>query len=391
VSTQLRDLLDDLATDARGYSDADLAIATARRRIAIRRVAVPVLAAVLVAALAFAANIVRTDVGPPVGMSPVPTRVAGYPARISEPAHPRPLPKAPGGHAAFLWSPCDYSCLPYLVMEDGRQFVLTRAAGGTPTSDYTLSPDGEWLGLRTSTGYEMRRLTDGRVLSIPDSGWGELSPWAWSPNGEWLLLGRNSAGDVDHFVQIKLGDHGSWRRVAPPADVVVAMDNDGALIGWVSPGDRPQSLPELTIVRNGESTVARRFTVRLPPNSRDLIRKGEVIDSFRLRLGPDGQSGLLVLEHPTDPFDSWPARTGVLTVDLNLGEVTGRIDLPVPGGGQSARRWEVRANLAGGVLLVHWTPGRTELVVLNTVTGQRVVATTFPADADVSARAATWA
>jgi hypothetical protein len=396
VSTRLRDLLDDLATDARDYGDGDRAVATARRRVTARRIAVPAVAAATVAALILAVGVVRgslrLDVGPPGGPSNATGPVPGYPARITEPADPQPLPHAPGGLAAFLWSPCDYSCRPYLVMTDGRQFALPRSPAGTPTEAYTLSPDGGWLGRPMDDGYELLRLADGRVLSIPDEeGWGELDPWAWSPNSEWFLLGRNNAGDVDHFVLTNLRDGSAPRRVAPPPDGVVAMNNAGDLIGWIQPDDRRGALPELTIVRNGESTVDRRIAVRLPPNATDMFRdNGEAIRPFRLRLGPDDRSGLLIVDHPETLGDLTRYPAAVLHVDLSTGLVTGRIDLPEAGDGTTGRAWNVDATLPGGALIVHWPAGRTELVVLNTVTGELVVATTLPPDADIAVRAEVW-
>jgi hypothetical protein len=393
VTGRLRDLLDDLATDARDYGDGDRAVATARRRVTARRVAVPAVVAVTMAALVLAIGVVRgslrLDVGPPGDPSSAPPAVPDYPARIAEPVNPEPLPRAPGGRAAFLWSPaCAGPCQAYLVMTDGRQFAVPRTVG-PPAYDYTLSPDGTWLGGPAVTGYELRALTDGALISIVDTGEGDLTPWAWSPDGEWFLLARHMAGDVYHFVRVNLTDR-SVRRIASPEDGVVAINNDGDLICWVYPGNKARQLPELTIVRSDGSTVDERITVRLPPNATDLIRDGEVVESYWLRLGPDGESGLLVLNRPNGPDDYVPPRTGLLGVDLNLGFVTGRIDLQPVGNGGPAKPWEVKASLAGGVLFTHWPAGWTELVILNTVTGERVVATTLPHGAQVAVRASTW-
>jgi hypothetical protein len=109
-----------------------------------------------------------------------------------------------------------------------------------------------------------------------------------------------------------------------------------------------------------------------------LLRAGETLESGLFRLGPSDGAGLIVIVGP--PY-GWPA--GYLGLDLSAdGQVWGRVDLPASAasGAEGDGVWEVSANLAGGVMLVHWAPDRTEIVRLHDVTGERTVVTVLPVD-----------
>jgi hypothetical protein len=388
MSARLRDLLDDLASGARGYGDPDVAVATARRRVAVRRVAVPLVAAAAVAILAAVLTSPavrdRFDSGPEIGTTP--DARPDYPDRVTVPERADPVPDTPlTGSASFVYAPCPRDCDPYLVMQDGTQYRLPRPDIGPPDHGYTLSPDGRWLGRPTASGFELRDLRGGR-MPVPDGGPGVTEAWVWTPDSRTVLLARHVDGAVDHYVLVDLYG-GSPVRVAPPPARVVAIRNTGELVVWKG-GGKSHPLPVLGLIPRGQSTVADELPVRLPPDaSGDLMRAGERLTGA-LYLGPTGDAGVLVVNAGVPRNDIyWPA--GVVGLELSAGaNLTGRADLPVSTGTGSGdwHVWEVANNLAGGVVLLHWEQGRTEIVVLNDVNGERVVATVLPGDSQVRVR-----
>jgi hypothetical protein len=390
MSARLRDLLDDMATDARGYGDPDRAVASARRRVTARRVAVPLVAAAAVAILAavLSSPAVRdgADRGPEIGTTP--DAHPEYPDRVTVPNNAERLPDSPlSKPAAFVYAPCPRDCDPYLVLPDATQYRLPRPDIGPPDHGYSLSPDGRWLGWPTAAGFQLRDLVGGQAISISDSGPGVTEAWVWAPDSRTVLLARHHDGAVVHYLLWSL--HGGARmRLAPPPATVVAIRNNGDLIGWVAGGE-PDQLPVLGIIPHGQSTVVERLAVRLPPNAGgDLFRAGERFMMDALYLSPADGSGVLVVNAAQPRYDTyWPA--GVLGLELaGGGYVSGRIDMPLSTGAGPGdwHVWEVANNLAGGVVLLHWQQGRTEIVVLNEVNGDRVVATVLPGDSQVRVR-----
>jgi hypothetical protein len=388
MSARLRDLLDDLAADAHGYGDPDAAVATARRRVAVRRAAVPLAAAVVVALVALLASPAvrdRFDSGPDIGATPDP--YPDYPDRVTVPERAEPLPEWHLNQAAsFIYAPCPRTCDAYLVMPDGTQHRLRRPDIGPPTYGYSLSPDGRWLGRPTASGFELRDLVDGRAISISDTGPGVTNAWVWAPDSRSVLLARHQDGAVDHYLLWSLYDQSSRRVETPPIEVV-AMRNTGDLVGWVS-GGGPDQLPVLGLVPRGQSIVAEQWPVHLPPGaSGDLFRPGERF-SGAVYLDPTGDNAALVV-NAAEPRDGthWPS--GVVFVDLSAGaRATTRLDLSVTTGAGAPdwHVWEVANNPGGGLLLLHWQQGRTEVVRLDDVNGSVSVATVLPADAQVSVR-----
>jgi hypothetical protein len=389
MSAPLRDLLDDLATEARGYGDPDRAVGTARRRVAVRRVAVPLVAAAVVALLAAVltspAMRGRLDSGPEIGTTP--DAHPQYPDRVTGPENAERLPESPlSGPAAFVYAPCPRECDPYLVMPDGTPYRLPRPDRGPPDYGYSLSPDGRWLGWPTAAGFQLRDLVGGQAISISDSGPGVTEAWVWAPDSRTVLLARHHDGTVAHYLLWSL--HGGSRtRLAPSPATVVAMRNTGDLVAWISRAE-PDRLPVLGLIPHGQSTVAEELPLRFPPDaSGDLLRAGETFTGA-LYLGPTGDSGVLVVNAAGPQSDNyWPA--GVVGLELaDGGTMTGRTELPVSTGAGSGdwHVWQVANNLAGGVVLLHWEQDRTEIVVLNDVTGERVVATVLPAHSQVRVR-----
>ena len=399
MRSRLSGLLDDLATEARRYGDPERAVATARRREAVRRVAVPLAAAALVLAAIAPVVLGRDPGGSPVtpsSPSPNEPAVAGYPARVTLPDPAEPLPESPTGAAAFVYSPCARTCDPYLVLPDGRQYGLVRHRLGPPTYGYTLSPDGVWLG-RPSTatdGFTVRNLTTGRTLTIPDTGPGVTAAWAWAPSGRWLLLARHVDGTVDHYLLVDVVAGGGPRRLEPKgalaADTVMGVRDDGDLLVVLSGPDRPGLLPEYGIVDGRTAALIDRFAVTLPPGGGPLVREGERPIAMSLRFGPGG-GAILTIGGPSNEPDLPGRPTGYLSFAISEGQrgrVWARTDLPVSAGSSAEPGgvWDVMAYQIGAVMLVHWLPDRTEIVLQNDVDGRRIVATTLPTDSQLVLR-----
>ncbi len=391
MSTQLRGLLADLASQAPNYADPHRALAEARERRNRRRTVAPLVAFIAVALLVAVPVLYRLDrSAAPVGTDATPGPVEGYPARVVPPRQAVPLPQAPlGSAAAFVYAPCFRDCDPYLVLSDGRQYGLERPHIGPPVYGYTLSPDGVWLGSPVANGFQLRNLVTGRTHELPDAGPGVTEASAWSPDGTKLLLARHDDPVVDHYVLVDVTDAGPAKaRQFSPEQIpgwVRGLRNDGDVVTWAS-GGANGSLPTLAIVDSDTATERARFTLKMPPDAQ-LLRPGETLEFGPFFLGLSDDAGRFVIN---GPLHDRP--TGYLGVDLaNDGHVWGRTDLPPSAahGHDGDGVWSV-AGLVGGVLLIHSAPDQTEIVLMNDINGERTVATTLPADSMLVVRSAPW-
>jgi hypothetical protein len=158
------------------------------------------------------------------------------------------------------------------------------------------------------------------------------------------------------------------------------------VVAWVS-GDTVGSTPSLAIVDSSTAAVRTGFRLQMPPNSQ-LMRPDETLQFGPFYLGPSDDSGLLVIHGPVSGGGDVLRPTGFLGVDLAGGLIWGRSDLPpsAASGGHGDGVWSVHANLAGGVLLIHSAPDRTEIVQMNDLTGARTVATTLPVESQLVLR-----
>ena len=399
MSAQLRGLLIDLANQAPNYADSQRAMVDARLRRNRRRVVAPIVAFLAVAVLVAVPVLSSYDrPAAPVDTGvTLPGPVAGYPTRAVPPQDAEPLPYAPlGSAAAFVYAPCARDCAPYLVLSDGRQYGLDGPPFGPPASGYTISPDGVWLGWSADGGFQLRNLATGRAHFIADSTLGVTDAWAWSPDSSQLLLGRHVDGTVDHYLLV---DVAALAAIATPSGNITtfllyplflpgefpgtpyAVRNDGDIVVWASGGGGDE-LPTLAIVDSDTRTERARFTLQMPPDSQ-LLRPGESLQFGPFFLGPSDDTGLVVI----GALDALSVlrETGYVGVDLAAGRIVGRNDLPVPELRvlHDDEVWHVVANLGGGVLLIHRTSDRTEIVQMNDVTGVRTIATTLPVDSQV--------
>ncbi|WP_062346391.1 hypothetical protein [Herbidospora yilanensis] len=221
-----REAYRDLADDARDYGDPDRAIDTAGRRRAARWSAVAV-AAVVIA--------VFTWLRP----QPEPATVFHKPPYASARAH-------------SLYSACRTGCSTMLRLTDGRDIEIGIDTIHPP-GNYTISPDGRWLGVPDGGGYLLSDLLGGPDLRIPAELSGVYGPWVWAADSSRIILANHRDGDVFHYLDVDLRTGQVTRPVVPEGNEIVGLTGGGDLI--LLP---PQKVTdELTLTVAGRSVVFR--------------------------------------------------------------------------------------------------------------------------------------
>lgn len=127
---------------------------------------------------------------------------------IVPPRQPQGLPAGPVGAGALVYRACREGCPTFLLTTYGTQYLLGERTINPP-GNFTLSPDGRWLGTPTTGGgYEVRDLqgTSIHTMRPPVSGDAEsaYSPWAWSADSQRLVLGYHASGDVSAYTDVDL-------------------------------------------------------------------------------------------------------------------------------------------------------------------------------------------
>jgi hypothetical protein len=364
VSDQIRTLLADLAEAAGRYPDPERAVAAARRYRRRRFVVVSAVVAVLLTVGA-SVPLLRSRPAPPG-----PPIEPGYPATVAPPARSEKLPSGAVGPASFVYAPCPRDCAALVVLPDGRQYELPTPDRREPLDGVTLSPNGAWLGWRDGGQVILRNLVTGNSQSVDAA----TDPWYWSPDSGWLLVADQHGINVDDLVLLDLAHGGSQRRVpARRCDAIVGVTDDGDILRWVSGGDVAGLLPVLGFCDPATGDVRREVRVTLAPEAGALLNPGETVTARVAYLGPGGETAILFV---TDQRRAeYAAAIALLEVDLGDGHVMTRLDLPVPEVPDgSSGLWAPAAYLPGGVVLLHGLPQRTEIALLNPVTGTRTIA-----------------
>ncbi|MGW2161368.1 hypothetical protein [Nonomuraea sp. NPDC001699] len=122
---------------------------------------------------------------------------------VEPPAQAPTLPSSgPVGRGALVYTACPSRCPTFLLLADGRQYLLGERTV-SPPGNLTLSPDGRWLGRPADGGYEVRDLLGGAVhrLEPPTGGDADsaYSPWVWSADSRRLIVGYHASGDVRSY------------------------------------------------------------------------------------------------------------------------------------------------------------------------------------------------
>lgn len=218
----------DLEGQAGNYADADRAWQDARRRRANRRTAV-VAALVAVVLVGGAVGTFRLFDGRQVA-EPVDRGVR----KIVPPDSATSLPvDAAVGVGVMVYDACLYDCPTFLVAEDGRQYLLGQQVAPSP-GNFTLSPDGTWLGQPDEQGYTVRQLDGTAVVRVPLPPGAEagtrISPWAWSPDSRTLVVGAHRDGDVAQWTRIVLPDAAVSDAPVPKGYEPVGITDTGQLV-----------------------------------------------------------------------------------------------------------------------------------------------------------------
>ncbi|GAA3752063.1 hypothetical protein GCM10022225_40480 [Plantactinospora mayteni] len=391
--SELRDMLGEVAEQAKVYDVTGRAVRVARRRRRAARLA-PVAAAVAVVALGTVAVVgLRPD--PPVGPAAVAVPAVDWlPDRLDVPASgPDPLPASgPVDRGVLVYADLrPGGPAPVLLTEDGRQYRLAEpvtSAQGYSHTRPTLSPDGRWLGEQRDGRYVLRDLTGTARHQLADG----FSPVAWSPESRWLLLTDNLD---ENAPPVRLDVTTGERRPVTGADserwtpVAVLPGGDAVFLGIPKEPTRRTNL-ELRLV--DPAGDAEPTPVQL--NLRWHLRPMESVGTERPRLSPDGRALLFSVVEVADPEQGMPGLDHggeLIRVDLTTNEVR-RIALPyadrpgqpVPSPSRAAvRAWwtEPLGYLPEGVLLrLHTADGAGDaLQVLDPATGVVGTVTELPA------------
>lgn len=345
--TRLSRALDDLATEAGSYASLDAVIAeTGRRRR--RRTVIAAAAAVLAVALGGGVVAARPE-GSPV---PTPHIVAAWPAPD---AAARSLPAdGPVGRGAYAYATGAGS---YLVTEDGRRFTLPNPG--------LLSPDGRWLayGL-VPNRYLVRDLLGGIAWTVTD-GMGGLE---WSADSRWLLLTDGTEPRQKWYLRLDTRD-GARRSSDVPLGFADGVLPSGEILYSADPFMRPAGAdPVLT--RYDPVTGAKAEIPLDVAGGQNLVEPNE--QRLTVLPGP-GDSALLGVYTAT-------GLSALLEYDLGDRHLVARHEIPRESG-----EWLVSGyHPTDGIVLTRCDDTRTDVVLLDPITGRSRTVLTLPGKASVS-------
>jgi WD40-like Beta Propeller Repeat len=401
--TMLKDLLDDVADQAKLYDPSDRALAVVRRRRRIARTAPLVLAAAVAIGLA--------AVSLPLHRSSVDGDAAAtvdwLPQRVAVPEKsPPPLPNdhgvAPG---SVVYQKAGYKTV--LVTEDGRQYQLPRAWTGYVRG---LSPDGRWLVVATEDKVLLRDLSGTDQIELAGGSAGVGKQFSWSPDGRWLALWTakvaNNTEEPDADPRITTLDLDSRKQQTVPISGSVMLTGvldtgDVVVEDRISPDQVTTSTPvRLSILDRETGRVRDRYQIDVTPwlSAKERQARQPAGQPFTLLPSVDGllADGHTVLLRPVFQLPKTGDGVGyvpddVLAVDLETGKMTRRYHLPDPRIAKSTKDWIIdhnrtlRSVLPDGLLYVH--NGRTNppggpiaLELLDLSTGKLQVVSTVSAE-----------
>ncbi|GLX98699.1 hypothetical protein [Herbidospora sp. NBRC 101105] len=287
-----REAYRDLAEDARDYGDPDRAIDTAGRRRAARWSAVAV-AAVVIAVFAW------------FRPQPEPAPVIHKPPHASARAH-------------SLYSACRTGCATMLRLTDGRDIEIGIDTI-YPPGNYTISPDGRWLGVPDKRGYLLSDLLGGPDLRLPAEPSGVYGPWVWAADSSRIILANHRDGDVFHYLDVDLRTGQVTRPVVPEGNEIVGLTSGGDLI--LQP---PQKVTDkLTLTVGGRPVVFRTKTGPLADDDHGLSIQSRGDQLYLLEYGeepviqmfsPDGRADAY-LRIPDGRYAVGPTANGYVVVE----------------------------------------------------------------------------
>ncbi|TMR24429.1 hypothetical protein ETD86_04675 [Nonomuraea turkmeniaca] len=245
---------DQLDQDVRDYADAGKALATLRVR-RIRRAVIAGSAALVVVAAGVAFQ--QRQPAPPDAVATV-----APPTHVVEPPAEAPALPATGavGRGALVYTACQGQCPTFLVLTDGRQYLLGERTVNPP-GNITLSPDGRWLGRPVNGGYEVRDLLAGVVHTLPPPAGGAAdsaySPWAWSADSQRLLVGHHASGNVGRYVTLELPSGHTSELDPPPGHEPIGLLPSGDVLLLMESKQDKLPYERVTLVHADNGLVVR--------------------------------------------------------------------------------------------------------------------------------------
>ena len=223
----------ELDAEARNYADPERVIALAKRRrgSTAAMAAIPVaLAGLLGAVVVLGPGAARTP-SAPVGEAVRPSAAAEA-GMLRPPGQLPALPPGPVGRAAFVYTPCRGACDGvFVVLSDGRQFVLPRPTEGGPSvQSMTMSWDGRWLGYQWQGQYMVRSLTDVQVHWVKPEATEAVFPVAWSSDSQRLLLQRTDSATNAAYSVLDVGSGLATQLTAPKGTKAFGILPDGTVL-----------------------------------------------------------------------------------------------------------------------------------------------------------------
>jgi hypothetical protein len=365
----LKDLLDDVAEQAKPYDLTDRALAVARRRRRLARVAPVALAAAIAIGVAMVwLPLHRSDTGGDGAAT-----VSWLPDRITVPKNAPPLPTDHGvAPASVVYLTGDKTVL---VTEDGRQYQLPREWTGCVRG---VSPDGRWLAIDyPGDKVLLRDLSGTGQLEIAVGDAGVATQGSWSADGRWFALWTaemaKNAGDPDSDPRIITVDLDRRQQQTASISGNVNMkgvldSGDVVLADRISPDQVTTPKPiQISFFDRQTRQVRDRYQIDPTPwlstKERQARQTGGQPDIEAL--SADGGTLLLRLLVPAPVTGAGVGYVpdDVLAVDLNTGKLTRRYHLPDPHYVQSAKdkfavnSWSLVSVLPEGLLYIH--TGRT--------------------------------
>jgi hypothetical protein len=325
---ELRDLLHDVADQARFYDVADAALTGARRRRHIRFAVGPALVFVAFAVVS-AVRLHLPDRAPVASFAPPPAETV-----IGGPMPKTVLPSGPLTSGAALYlrctvPPAPYDCTWAITLSGNRGAYrlptagISEALGQEAESPFpALSPTGKWLLYRTSRGVAIRQLVTGEErpvdfgnLSIPTT-----SRAVWSPDESQVVFPGGPSAEGQQAVTIIALPDGRAVRTHAPRGAVAGVLRDGNLLVTASSGDG--SLRILTTGHSAAPALVDDAGFRKPDEHYDSRRV-----LLRAVLGLDERSLAVSVYRSHSSAEGGERPSGILIVDVATGQVRSRIDL----------------------------------------------------------------
>lgn len=372
--SDLRELLADVAGEAKVYDVTGRAVRAAGRRSRARRYT-PIAALLVVVLVVVAVWVPLASRGGSLVAGPV----RWLPALVAVPKKVPPVltEHQRVGRGSLLFRVRDWPGM-VLLTENGRHYTVPDAV--------SISPDGRWLLLGENDRLMVQDLRDGGRQQLSTRDPDDLS-LRWSSNGGWLVIGPGPgavmapAGDRS----IALIEAPSWRpklisRSSQRAILLAAVDS-GNFVTYEVEADGEPSLPPpgwLSLYRpNGGPEAVSLATAA------KALRPDENLDPEHQVLGDGSTVMIRTWRKWSEGNATGPVPADILVLDGLSAAVHRRIELPTPSFGSDGTGdyRELAAAAPEGILVWHFQRSApVELELMDRATGKLTVATRATGD-----------